>query len=188
MANYAYCPHCGTPCAEDNNFCPACGKPIQHSQVLSDSKTPDMPMKWFKFIIYVQLFLNALLNLGNAIQALTGSQYDGNAELVYLMFDGLQTMDTLYGIVLLGLAAFAIYTRFRLSGYYENGPSCYYILLIVQLVASLIYTYAANELIASITGSSISAESTYIGNIIGNVLLLVINYVYFNKRKHLFNN
>ena len=37
--------------------------------------TPQLPMNWFKFLIYCQLFLTALSELSNAYLYLTGNVY-----------------------------------------------------------------------------------------------------------------
>lgn len=144
------------------------------------------PMNWFKFIIYVQLFLSAALNLINAIGAFNGSHYDGSADLVYGFFPGQKTNDMIYGVCLLILVALAIYARFRLAGFKRNGPTMYYLFCGLSLVFALLYLIlSANTLGVSIT-DVMTASTT--GTLIGMIVLLVINLVYFGKRKHLFVN
>ena len=154
------------------------GAPLNHA--------PDMPMKWFKFVIYVQLFLAALVNLGSAVQALTGSQYNGEADLVYAFFPALKTADTLYGILCIAAAVFAIVTRFQLSGYRANGPKFYIGLLVANIVIPIIYGVMASSAMSGFDTSSIWSSTA--GSMVGSVILLVCNIIYFNKRKHLFVN
>ena len=74
-------------------------------------------MRWFKFLIYFSLFAGALLNLGNAVIYLTGSGYDGKADLVWAFFDGLKGLDTFMGIACILIAIFQVFTRFKLSSF-----------------------------------------------------------------------
>ncbi len=143
-------------------------------------------MKWFKFIIYFQLFASAALNLLNAFQLFTGAQYEGQAERVYLLFPGLKTADLLYGALCLVMAALAIFARFRLAKFRQNGPKLYYTLLIVAIVGALLYLFLASSALsvsfAELMDSSVS------GSLIGSAVLLIVNRIYFGKRMDLFVN
>lgn len=168
-----FCSKCGAAMAEDMKACPNCG-------------APQLGMKWFKFLIYFSLWAGAVINLISAISGLTGSTYNAaglDPEVVYSTFRGLKTVDVLYGIVGLATAALAVYTRFRLARFRVNGPMCLYILYCLPLVSSFIYMAAAG----SILGVPIF-DGEYMGQIAGNVVMLIINIVYFRKRKALFIN
>ena len=144
-------------------------------------------MKWFKFIIWVQLFLSALVYLGNAIQALTGGQYHGEADLIYSVFPAMKGADTFMGIACLALAIFAIVVRFQLSGYRKLGPKLYLGHLVAGVVVTVIYTALSVNAMAGY-GDTASLWSEAIGTVIGNVIVIVCNIIYFKKREHLFVN
>ena len=86
------CRQCGIELPDTVRFCPACGakapdiadqpiptvygpQPIPISQPLG--------MKWFKFVIYAQLFLSALLSLATAFMYATGYQYTAAGGLAW---------------------------------------------------------------------------------------------------------
>ena len=147
-------------------------------------------MKWFKFIIYFQLFANCVLNAINAITTFTGSQYQGIADMVYSYVDGLQAVDTVYGVLLLAVAAFAIVVRFRLAKFCTNGPTLYYILLGAQLAISVIYLIG----VSAVVSNSMIADyyqpdyTSVISNVVTTGVMLTCNIIYFKKRMHLFVN
>lgn len=196
----AFCPNCGTACDDSQAFCQSCGANLRTTQQPQPqqpygqqpyaqqpyAQTPELGMKWFKFIIYVQLFLSALANLGTGISVLTGSQYGEGKELVYYVFSSLKTVDVLYGVVLIVLAVGAIYVRMQLAGYRANGPKLYLVLMSATALASFIYIIAASSAIGELSRSL--NLTTYITNLIISALLIVINAMYFKKRAHLFVN
>lgn len=147
-------------------------------------------MGWFNFIIYVQLFLNALLNGISSFQLFTGAQYKQNsysmADYVYRHFPGLETADKLYGVGVLALAIFAIVVRFMLAGFKKIGPTCYFILLALNIVFAFIYLGAAASILHVSLGDLLTTN--FYANVLGSVILFAINIVYFKNRKHLFVN
>lgn len=143
-------------------------------------------MGWFKFIIYFQLFASAVINAALGITAFTGSHYDGKAELVYAFFPGMSAVDKVYGLVLIVLAVFAIIVRFQLAQFKKAGPNLYLLLMLISAVAGLVYIIAVN---INISGYGVNVEySDQISQLVVCVVLLVVNYIYFQKRSHLFVN
>lgn len=154
----------------------------QPSPILTQPQ--EVPMKWFKFIIWVQLFLAALSNLGTGIQGLFGLQYNMDAELIYQVFPDLKVADTIYGIALILLAVYCIIIRFRLSGYHKDGPMLYLIMLGCNIAFPIIYNIMVTSAMAPYDSTDIWTNGA--ANIVGAAIMLVCNSVYFNKRKHLF--
>lgn len=201
-----YCSNCGTVCDDGKPYCSNCGVPQQpysqkpYQQAPNRSYQPvsnqpyggsnELPMKWFKFVIYFQLFANCVMNAISAISTFSGGQYQGNAELVYSYIDGLKGVDTIYGVLLLGLAVFAIIARTRLAKFCVDGPKSYHILLVAQMAVSVFYIIAVNS---AVSNSFIAAyyEPDYtsvIGSLVGTGAMLACNIAYFKKRIHLFVN
>ena len=143
-------------------------------------------MKWFKFIIYFQLFASAVLNTISAITFLTGAHYQGMADQVYSYFHGLKGLDVFYGILLLALAGFAIFVRQRLAKFRRNGPLLYYVLMIVSIVVSFIYLIAGSSILHVSLGEVMDASS--LASIVTSIVMLVVNIIYFKKRADLFVN
>lgn len=149
-------------------------------------------MKWYKFIIYVQLFLSALTGLVNGIKYITGSVY-GNAserETVYELFPSMKTVSTITGILLLAAAVVAIIARQKLAGFKHDGPMFYYITCGISIGASLIYCIAAYSELSKYSWL-VNTSSYLAGSIVGiliSVGLLIANIIYFGHRKDMFTN
>lgn len=212
------CPNCGTDVSSAGRFCPNCGTPLQVAKPAMDTapqqqyQPPQYPqpqyqqppyqqpyqpmqaaapqMNWYKFLIYFALFAGAVVNAVNAIRFLTGLVNGSSAEAqwLYAIFPGWKTVDIIVGLLLLVLVAFSIYTRFRLSGYYKNGPLCLYLTYGLAALSNIVYLLGV-ALVISGTGISMTDLEIVptIVSIIVSIVMIVINVVYFNKRKQLFN-
>ena len=149
-------------------------------------------MKWYKFIIYVQLFLSALSGLVNGIKYITGSVY-GDAserEIIYEWFPSMKTVSTITGILMLAAAVVAIIARQKLAGFKHDGPMFYYITCGISIGASLIYCIAAYSELSKYSWL-VDTSSYLAGSIIGiliSVGLLIANIIYFGHRKDMFTN
>lgn len=143
-------------------------------------------MKWFKFIIYVQLFFNAVVFIVQGIPYISGTVYGEMTEMVYTYYgQALRICDILFGGVNIVLAVVAIVVRMRLAKYKKNGPLCYLIYWGAQGVFSVAYTLATCVIIGAFPSTNIA---TMVGVIIGTILALGFNYTYFDNRKELFVN
>ena len=182
------CPRCGQD-AGDSKYCPHCGNAVEAPVVNTVAPTtveenkPDMPMKWFKFLIYFSLWLSALSCLAFGLNMLTGSIYDMDADQIYYVFPGLQSVDKTFGLGSIILAGFAVYTRFRLAGFKKDGPKMLQLLYIANGLLGLVYTIAATTAVDGVV--TIDFSSSIVG-IIGAVIMVAANHVYFKKRAHLF--
>ena len=127
-----------------------------------------------------------MVNVINAILLITGKVYGlsgGSAELVYTVFRDLKSIDVVFGVLMLGLAAFIIFTRFQLSGYKKRGPLFLYLSYGSNIVVSGIYMLAVKGVIGQSVANSGTSASMF-----ASIVMLIINIIYFNKRKELFVN
>ena len=143
----------------------------------------ELPMRWYKFVIWVQLFLNALLNIVSGIMTMTGAHYQGQATVVYMVYGSLKGLDIVIGIMMLVLAGGAIWVRQMLSKFQKMGPTAYVILLASNGIVNLIYAI----MVSAITRLN-AFSVTVISQIIASIALCICNYIYFNKRKSMFVN
>lgn len=180
-----FCGKCGRQIEDGSLFCPYCGATVQQAFAVNPLDDP-RGMKWFKFIIYFQLFASAVINVFSSIMVFTGAHYGGNAASVYSYFPGLRIIDIMFGIVCLVLAGFAIYTRQRLAKFFRDGPMLYFVLLGVNIAGSIIYLLSASMATGMPFGQLMTPRE--IGSDIGYVILLLVNMSYFNKRADLFVN
>ena len=201
-----YCPFCGTALAprplqtpEPKAETPPVPDPdaLYPRQPESFGQQPPRPvpadpqndprgMKWFKFILYFQLFANALINLVNAVTVFAGAHYQGSADTVYSVFPAQHTVDIVYGILCLALAALGIYTRFRLSAFRRNGPGLYLGLIAANILVPVLYMLLSS-LVTGIPLTSLLDVNSIV-SLAANIIMLVVNKIYFDRRKDLFVN
>lgn len=182
-----FCAVCGKEIVDETAvYCPGCGAFVANSTY--QPAAPTYPMKWYKFLINFLLYFSAVLNIGAGVLYITGGIYSyqsGNvsAELVYLFFDGLKTVDVIYGVFSIGIGVLGIYTRFMLAKYKSNGPTLLYALYIAGAVGTVIYNITAGAII----GVEISFTDI-ISSVAGSVIMVVANHKYFTNRASLFTN
>ena len=203
-----FCSKCGQQIADNSAFCSNCGQavaapstPAPSYEAPQTQAAPDyqsthspleekpMPMGWFKFLIYFALWAGAVLNLINAVSMLNGTMYGGEkeAKLVYALFEDMQTLDTICGAFLIVVAIFGVFTRFQLSGFKKNGPTCVTILYIGVIAFDLAYIIGCT----SILPEKVVAEmnfSSMISSIAISAAFMFYNISYFKQRAHLFVN
>lgn len=170
---------------------PTYAQPVQQPvyQQAPEQLQPQHPMKWYKFLIYFSLFASAVLNTISGIVALTGNQYTVNgknvSELIYGIFDGLQVFDMVFGAACLALAVLAVYTRFRLSGFYANGPKMLNAVYIVAAILNLAYVIGVSVIVDGYNDITFD-YSSQIAQLAISIAMVCANTTYFNKRKELF--
>ena len=174
-----YCKNCGTKLPEDAAICPVCRTLVKDTPPLpADPATLSQnthPMEWHKFLIYFQLYLAAILNALNAVQNFAGLFSDPDG------FGAWSAIYIFYGVAYAVMAVLAIYTRFRLSGFRQNGPKAYMIFLCVNC--------ALNALnLVNVIGTEIYAVSSAASALITTVVMIILTNIYYKKRADLFVN
>ncbi len=186
-----FCTKCGASLPEDALVCMECGTSV------SDMKTEpleipldnlNLPMKWYKFLIYFSLIAGAILNVFTGIQFLTGSLYEiapgVSAEMVYDAFPGLKGVDMAMAFASFFTAAFGLYTRHRLATYRKDGPALLNAMYI--LIAAVQFLYAGALFIAEPSLAADMDFSSLVTQIVVAVVMVLINKKYFKRRAHLF--
>ena len=202
------CPKCRAAMPNGTKYCTECGAklPIQPDSVPNVpqpavqeapayetqsviTKAPPAQelqprgMKWFKFLIYFALWAGAIVNLIDSLQFFTGSILGDDVEILYAYYPLLKVLNLAFALILVAYAVFAIYTRYRLAQFRQNGPVCLHALYLVQLAMVLIYWLAGSLIL----GEWLDLASGF-SDLISSIVILCINIVYFRKRKHLFVN
>ncbi len=191
-----FCPKCGTPIDDNALFCPKCSAsltdqaPQQPNTAPNSPLTPtyELPMKWFKFLIWFSLWASAITNAVNAVQIFTGSIYGSElkAKLMYAVYGGLKTVDLLVGVASIAMAILAVYTRFRLSGFHKNGPKMVSVMYGANAVIQLLYVAGISTIMPSAITDDI--VTNVVLTVATSFLMVVLNHTYFKKREHLFVN
>ena len=142
-------------------------------------------MKWYNFVVKVQLWLFMACTALIGLSFIDGATRSGaSANAIYNTFPAVRTVDIAYAIVLLALAVFAFFTRRSLVRYEARGPKFYlgisYISAFLSVLYALVCSIAANVPFGKLF------NATSIGQMIPLLALAIINTVYFGKRKALF--
>ena len=146
-------------------------------------ETPQRGMKWFKFIIYFQLWASLLSALIAAEKYFTGAYYEGYADWAYSFYCGLRELDICMGILYIALGVYAVFVQRSLAKLRAKGPVMYYSFCAASIALALLNVIAASLIVGySLFSADIAAE------LAPSVILLFINIRYFNNRKHLFVN
>ena len=199
--NVKFCPECGAnlapvPSAAPEESAPAAPAvpeiptPYDPAPYSADpfasadvAAAPQRGMKWFKFIIYFQLWASMLVYLVTAGKYFTGAYYEGSAEMVYDFFPALQPLDIVMGVFCLALAVYAVVVQRALAKFRAKGPMMYYLIYIVSTEGTVLYLLIGSIILGQ---SAFTAETA--GSFLGALVMLFINIPYFNNRKHLFVN
>lgn len=200
------CPYCGTESPESTTVCPACGAALSAAQPAQASleqpaqngtpapgqafpaPEPDPykghSMGWYKFHIYFALFANAIVNGLSSLSYFTGTIFGAGRDDVYRAFPAVPIICVVMGFLMLGFAVLAIITRFSLAALEKKGPLLLYLVYGVEIVFSLLFALA----LYLVTGVSEVFDSSLISSVVLNLVFLIVNIVYFTKRKDIFVN
>ena len=155
----------------------------------------DQGMAWYKFIIYIQLWASAVVFIGAGITLIAGAHYGGRAALVYGVLPSLHVIDILFGISLLVFAVFCVVTRYDLARFRRQGPTRYLWVYGLSILIPLVYLIAVfavlNGYSSMINLSSLIPSDSVIELVVYtvfDVIMIIVNKIYFDKRRHLFVN
>ena len=154
-----YCSKCGAELKENETVCPTCGEAFEKNDETPKEETLKLGMKWYKFNIYFSLFFVGILTI-----------ISGGLKLFNYLNFGLAALYVFYGV-------FAICTRFALSSYKKKAPL---MMVALNIIFSCVHVYDF------LYNTVVYVEGTPSSAIILGIVLAILNYVYFNKRKHLF--
>lgn len=185
ISGQRFCPNCG---AENRNVGDQTFSSTNKSNTFDVSVTQNvMPMKWYKFLIYFALIAGAIVNFATGITMVTGSVYEVqsgvSADAVYSMYDGLKTIDVIYGLALFAVAILGFVTRSKLANYKADGPKFVYMVYGISAIVVLLY----NILVGAVTGLNVFNASV-VTSFIVQLVMIWANMKYFGKRAHLFVN
>ena len=188
------CPNCGVENVDESvQLCKNCGSSLHASpkqRIPSWSREYDFPeaayppMRWYKFVIYVQLFLNMAAQIYDAYMFLTGNVYGGLKTEVYEVFPKIKGLDIGRGVTSIFLAIAVVVIRQRLAKFKTNSEKWLLAFYGINWAISFLYTLIASILI----DIAIVFDFSSLLTIVAFAINIGLSYVYFKKRAYLFCN
>ena len=181
------CPTCGTEMEEGAKFCPKCGNPVgENVPVNVAGATQKEGLGWANFLSRFALWAGAVMNLYTAFQYLTGLLYGSkeDAEMVYAVFGGtLKAVDMICGVLLLGAVVCAVMAALAIIKFKASARPLVIAVYAIIIAVDLLYVIATSAILGAST-----LDATIAANIVVSIVFLIVNIVYFGKRKHIFVN
>ena len=145
-------------------------------------------MKWFKFIIYVELFVEAVVCvLAGIFSVLLFSPW--GSEGIELANEELCTvLGGIYGVALSILGVYAIIVRKKLVKYKSNAPMLYYIKAVVLSIMPLIFFGIMGLNVGHIGHNLARYLIKAVIWMVVSLIYFVLIRIYFKKRADLFVN
>ena len=145
----------------------------------------ELGLKWYYFIVKIQLWISMVFGLYNGAQYFQGAQYGDNVKAVYTAFPAMSSVDFAFGFLMLVFAVFAFITRRRLVRFEPSGPKFYIGLNIISAFVPIAYALTCS-FATNIPFVNLIDENGIVHFVIG-MLFALINAIYFKKRKELFS-
>lgn len=210
-ADVMHCLSCNAELKPFMEYCPVCGMYTGASDgdhfednanvYMQPAEKTEHPMAWYKFLSNFGVYAGAVFNILVAIATMTGGKLGPAKYLVYRKFPDLRIVDIIAGMFLLGIAAFGISVGISLRRKYRSAPRMLYSLYALSAVWSLLYSVSTALATDSSIGDvlyfyegymqytvTLGNDSTLVLSIVTSVVIIILNAIYFNKRKELFVN
>lgn len=194
-----FCKNCGNIIGDTNKFCEYCGAETasntgnsalqvvdqSSNQAVQQKNQKPLGMKWYKFVVNIQLFLSMLVCVYNALGYFNRSNEEW--ELLYTSFPKLKVLNISFGIIQLLYIGFIAVIRYRMVKFKKNAPTLY----ITNFWIQIFLDFAWNMIAVAITSNGPYYYGSAIAEVaIRNVFFIIyilLNVVYFRKRKFMFD-
>ena len=154
-------------------------------------------MKWYKFLIYFWLYAEVIWAIFCAIMYCTGWIHGESRQATYGETPFLQAVDTFYGLAFIYFAFATWGTRKALSWNYRKGPRLFCTLYIQKAVAATLHTLLPligmfvfdynNFWVGLLITLGLIIASPFITiSFYFNIIVAIVHYFYFKKRRNKF--
>jgi hypothetical protein len=193
------CKNCGRNIPDDSVKCPLCGADPKNSgenrngeydyvkiSQLDEEPKKELPMRWYKFLIFISLPMTVINNFVSAFSVLFSPVNKGAAIINDVSVALVKKINTFYGFSLLLLAAVAVYTWMCLFKFKKNALFGLVTLYLLDLIFSLVYL--GLTMYAEKIGFDSTVITSFVSAVLASSVMIIANTVYFRKRKSLFIN
>ncbi|MBQ3706480.1 MAG: zinc ribbon domain-containing protein [Clostridia bacterium] len=187
-----FCPRCSKEIEDGSRFCNHCGYEIvpeansvkepepREASAAEEEQEPIVShsalesqygLKWYKFLIWFDIWATALTNLVATVAYFT-------------VFNPSMRVTMWFSVIVCVLnAVYLLFVRQALARWKTYGPRLYLISFVIPLVRRVLTIVVAN-----IEGGSalLALNRTDFTNLILNVVLFIVNFIYFRNRAPLF--
>lgn len=150
---------------------------------LPDAEPYHGRMKWYLFVINIQLILSAISFGFNGFLYLGGSLYGDQTGTLYGAYPGLGLLDKGYGIFALIMAVLTVFVRNKMKRYQKGAPGLLIMLYGLSLIGTIVYLG-----IEMVIVKQNLVTSDLIISIAVSLFMICVNIYYFRKRNYLFCN
>ena len=150
---------------------------------------PTHSMGWYKFLINFSLIFGPIGNFILGLAMMTGGHYTQDGEnysaAIYKAIPELQFGDIFLAIALFALGIYGLWIRSELAEYKSGSPSHLITMQILSAVAIFIYLIIVYSALGEKATSEMTTYTT--STLIGSVVMIIVNYIYFEKRADMFD-
>lgn len=146
-----------------------------------DTIIPTPPMKWYNFEVCIGLFVSAIFDLLAGFACVTGLIYNHATEEYFDIFPDPILLLRIGGLFSIFYGIYSFILRQQLANFKSSAVLSFKLYFIIDLAMSMLGIVILRMKYGIITDTT----QTLIKFIIG-ILFCFINYIYIEKRKHLF--
>ena len=150
-----------------------------------------LPMNWYNFVVKVQYILILIANAYALVFLLLMGGIYGSKERQEFMHElsgSFIAVDILYMLLLVIASVLCVLVRQKLVKFQKDAWKWYIGYLIFNLSSPVIHDIGFSIAYGAIGFNVFVFSSRIIMSILVSGVCIVLNYIYFNKRKHLFVN
>ena len=185
------CKNCGTEIRDEDRICYRCGTEYVEEESMTEEKTDTADpkaykLKWHKTFIAILMIAGAA-RVFFSVQAITGWNlyiYNGVdiTVLVNMFYPGIKELNIVYGVMGLLTAILMYCVGFWLIKFRRKALKWMGIMFLGWIAVRVLYIGA----VSLVSKRNSFENSTIISTIVGYMILGVINWVYYSKRKEMF--
>ncbi len=156
------------------------------------NKKRNLPMNWYFFIIWFQLFMTAFSDFYQAYLYLTGNYYARqgiDTAAFYQNFPLFRPVNIVLGLLSICVGVYALYVRFQMAAFKKDAWRKYLKVTLAGVVMTVAYI-VSYVVVSAIYGDMMTAGEfvEYLPTIIGGIGIYFISESYFEKRDFMFVN